>query len=170
VEEELPRGEAARVGVLDEAVCFSGEVVWLVVAEGPILVPTVDPLAPNRLLADRAGHLGQVEHRSAGTGVGHDDGWIVVPEVLVGDVPGVVTRTRERLHNLHLEGLVDRPAGETLEFVVLVGLDQLFDAVVGVVDRLVDARLGFPGMVSSSIPIENPKCMMARIASVENFH
>src|SRR6056297_3100569 len=110
VEEELLRGEPAAVGVLHEAVRLRGEEVRPVVRERPVLVAAVDPLAADRLLADGAGHLRQIQHRATRAGARHHDRRVVVAEVLVGDLAGRVAGLAERLHDLHLQRLV-RDAG-----------------------------------------------------------
>ncbi len=64
--------------------------------------------------------------------------------MVLGDVTGGVTRLAQRLHDLHLQRLVDGPTGQRFEFAAVVGLDEFLDAVVGAVDGVVDLLFGLP--------------------------
>src|SRR5208337_3485465 len=127
VEEELGRVEAAFVAVLDEPVGIRAPVTLLEVREGPVVITTDDTLTTDGLLADTTGHLGQVQHRTTGTGDCHHDTAVPETEVPACNLTGLVPGFPQHLHDLHLKGLLDRSPGHRFELAVLVDLDTACD-------------------------------------------
>src|SRR3989441_1335156 len=88
--------------------------------------PTKAPPAA-RLLADRSGHLGEVQHRAASPGSSHDHRAVLDAEVLARDLAGLVPRAAEDLHRFDLERLFEGPTGHLLELAPLVRLHEVLD-------------------------------------------
>src|SRR5438445_13165435 len=65
VEEVLRRMEPALVRRLDETFRLRPEVTLLEVRQRPVPVAAAQALATDRLLPDRSGHLGKIQHRAA---------------------------------------------------------------------------------------------------------
>ena len=95
--------------------------------QGAVPVPAAQAFAPDRLLTDRPGHLGQVQHRAARSGAGHDDRAVLDPEVLPRDLAGLVPRASEDLHRLDLERLLEGAPGHLLELPALVRFHEALD-------------------------------------------
>src|SRR6266704_1253884 len=127
VEEVLSRIEAALVRRLDESLRLRAEVAFLEVRQGAVPVAATQALASDRLLSDRPGHLGQVQHRAPRPGSGHDDRAVLDPEVFPGNLAGLVPRASEDLHRLDLERLLERAPGHLLELPALVRFHEALD-------------------------------------------
>src|SRR5437867_11938609 len=123
--------EAALVRRLHEAFRLRAEVAFLEVGERPVPVPTAQALSADRLLADRSGHLGEVQHRAAGPGSRRDHRAVLDTEVLGRDLAGLVPRAAEALHRFDLEPLLERPTGHLLVLAPLVRLHE----VLALLDR-----------------------------------
>src|SRR5437867_3412147 len=119
--------EAALVRRLHEAFRLRAEVALLEVGERPVPVPTAQALPADRLLADRSGHLGEVQHRAASPGSSHDHRAVLDAEVLARDLAGLVPRAAEDLHRFDLERLFEGPTGHLLELAPLVRLHEVLD-------------------------------------------
>src|SRR5512136_1825535 len=93
----------------------------------PVPVTSGQTLPSHSLLANRPGHLRQIEHRPPGTASRHDDRRVLQPEVSACDLSSGVSCPTQNLHDLDLEGLFERPSGHLLEFATPVGLNVLLD-------------------------------------------
>src|SRR2546425_310971 len=93
--------------------------------EGAVPVAAAQALPADRLLPDRSGHLGEIEHRPASAGSSHDHRAVLDPQVLARDLAGLVPRAAEDLHRFDLERLFEGPTGHLLELAPLVRLHEV---------------------------------------------
>jgi len=134
VEEELLRGEAAQVRVLDEAARLGPIVVLGEVRQRPVEEAVRDALALDVLLADAGDHLRDVDEGPLRAGGDHVLDVVGLLERLLRRGARLVARLVEHLVDVVLKRLEDGAAGLALELVVLRLLDELLHLPLGVVD------------------------------------
>ena len=141
VEEELAGCEADEVGVLDETFGLRRVVVLDEVRQGAMLEAEGYALALDVLLADAGDHLRDVDLGALGAGVHHRLEVVERGEKLLGGRAGLVARLVEDLVHLVLERLTERVARRGHELVVVRLLDHVEHALLGLLDRVLDARV-----------------------------
>src|SRR6059036_2491744 len=125
VEEVFRRVETALVRRLHEALRLRAEIALLEMRERAVPVAAAQALPADRLLPDRSGHLGEIEHRPPSAGSGHDHRAVLDAQVLARDLAGLVSRAAEDLHRLDLERLLEGPTGHLLELAPFVRLHEV---------------------------------------------
>ena len=106
VEEELVGREAVVEAVLDKALCRGVLGVDGEVGEGPADEAVGDAGAADDLLADAGDHLADVDGGALGAAAGHDEGAVVVVELVEAHLALVVAHLGELACDLVLQGLV----------------------------------------------------------------
>src|SRR5207244_7184843 len=147
VEEIFRRVETALVRRFHEALRLRAEVALLEMWEGAVPVAAAQALPADRLLPDRSGHLGEIEHRPASAGSSHDHRAVLDPQVLARDLAGLVPRAAEDLHRFDLERLFEGPTGHLLELAPLVRLHEALDLLDRGPEDVRDLLLRFLGDV-----------------------
>lgn len=134
VEEELVGREAVVEAVLDKA--FSRGVLGVdgEVGESPADEAVGDARATDDLLADAGDHLADVDGGALGAAAGHDEGTVVVVELVEAHLALIVAHLGELACDLVLQGLVQAEAGARDQLPCLGRHDE----VVAVAHALLD--------------------------------